>query len=228
MKNTISLITLSTSLLFVGCAGIQKVPLSKEHAQRLQQASLSHTEREFPSIFVYSTGDATAGILGGAVGGAIAGATGDKSINERIKDSGAPNPNDLFREKIFELLESHFSITDLSTEGIVLEEKNLKLDLKGSSVETDFILDSSVGWMCSYLPMNWKRYMFQFHFFLTITDPKSTEVIYSDHFHWKTPKEMGFPKMSEFLTDEYTGVEAQIRAACLAAAQYFDSQLKTK
>lgn len=228
MKNTISLILLSTSLVFVGCAGIQKVPLSKNHAQELQRARLSHTERDFPSIFVYSTGDATASIIGGVIGSAIAGTAEDKSLNAQIKDSGAPNPNDLFREKIFQHLKSHFDINDLSSEGVVLEEKTLKLDLKKSSVETDFILDSSVGWMSSYLPMNWKRYVFQFRFILTITNPKSEEVIYSDQFNWKTPKEMGFPKMNEFLTDENTGVEAQIRAACLAASEYFEAQLRTK
>ena len=226
MKLIPSLLLLSATLLFVGCAGIQKVPLSEKNAQNLKGASLAHTEREFPSIFVYSTGDATAGILGGAIGGAIAGASGDKSINEKIKDSGAPNPNDLFREMILAHFADHFEIVDLSTEGIVLEEKSLKLDLKNSTVATDFILDSSVGWMCSYLPTNWKRYMFQFHFFVTMTDPKSSEVIFSDQFHWKTPKEMGFPTMKEFLTDEKTGIEAQIQAACSAAADYFKTQLK--
>ena len=207
---------------------MKRVPLSKDNAYALGRSSVTHTERDFPSLVVFSTGDATASVIGGAVGGAIAGASGDKSINEQIKSVGTPNPNNLFEEMITEHLKAEFQLTKVLSEGIVLKGKKQRLDLENSEIETMFVLDSSVSWMCSYLPMNWTRYMFQFHFFVTITDADTQTIIYSERFHWKTPKSIGFPKMKEFLTDKDKGIEAQIRAACIDASEHFKSQLKSK
>lgn len=221
MKTIIHFLIFYLTVLFVGFGSVQKIPLSRENAHVLVQSSVTYTTRKFPSLEVFSTEDATADTIGGAV----ARASDDKSVNERIKSIDISNPNDLFRVMILEHLREEFQVADISSEGVVFKGKQQQIDLANSEVSTKFIMDSRVSWMCSYLPMNWTRYMFQFHFSVTITDADTETIIYSNHFHWKTPKNIGFPKMKEFFTDENKGIEVQIQAACSDASEHFKSQL---
>lgn len=231
MNKIAQLFAVTTTLLFMGCSSITEIALTPTNAHELNGASLAYTEREYPTLSVYSVDHARAaraGMLGSELAEAIAGATSEASINRRIKSSSAPNPNDLFRELILKNLEKYNNITRLPSAGIQFDENTHRLNLENSTVESDFIMDSKVEWECSYLPKDPGQHMFQFHFTLTVANPETSESIYRGFFHWETPKELGFPKMDEFITDENRGIEAQIRSACSVAADFFNSQLATK
>lgn len=217
------ILSLALGAFLSGCAS--KVSLSSQNASGLTESTLAHTDRPFPELVMFSLKDATAGIVGGAVGGAVAGAMGDAGVNKAITDSGTTNPNEVFRTALLDRLESAYALHVLGSTGVAMDDKQRVIDFENSSTEAEYILDSSVGWFCSYLPLNWVRYQFQVGFVVTISHRSSREVIFSQNFVWKTPKEMGFPTVKEFTTDPERGVEAQLSAACAAAVAHFEKLL---
>lgn len=212
-------------MLISGCATIPKTDLNTASKEVIRGSTIAHTERKFPNLFVYSTGDATAGIIGGAIGGALAGASGDKDINELIQESGTSDPNALFREAILGQLKEYYQVQYLGSEGVVVNEKETAVDLQATTAEASYIVDTSVNIMTVYLPLNWSRYRFFLHFHVTIQD-KAGKVLFKDLFIWKTPDDFGNPKMKEFLTNEEIGIAAQIQAALKEAVKYYQAKLR--
>jgi hypothetical protein len=219
------LVAIACAAAFAGC--VSRVSLSPESIVGLEQSSVAYPIRPIPDLVMFSLKDATAGIVGGAIGGALAAASGDSSINRKIIDAGTKNPNEVFRSMMLARLQSGFGISLLGEEGVVFDPKEMKVDLEASSTNADYILDYWVGWSSGYQPLNWTRYYFQFTFALSLTQRKTGEVVFSDHFFWQTPKSLGFPTLKEFTTDPHKGVQAQIDAACAAASEHF-SRVLTK
>lgn len=217
------LLSLAVLAFLSGCAS--KVSLSSQSASGLKQSTLAHTERPFPELVMFSLKDATAGIVGGAVGGAVAGAMGNGAVNQAITEAGTSNPNEVFRTALLDRLEASYALRVLGSTGVAMDDKQRAIDYENSSTEAEYVLDSSVGWFCSYLPLNWVRYQFQVGFVVTISHRASREVVFSENFVWKTPKEMGFPTVKEFTTDPERGVQAQLAAACTAAVAHFEKLL---
>jgi hypothetical protein len=209
-----------------GCATHQPVALTSQLESSLQGAAVAPTARPAADLFVYSTGDATAGILGGAIGGAIAGAMGDKAVNEELRSAGIVFPGELLQPRLLERLRSKHQTVVLGSDGVALDEKKREFLPSASVTSARYILDTDAGWMCSYLPLNWGRYQFQVFYTVRLLDRATGQVLFNERFLWKTPKELGHPSRKEFTTDPAKGVKAQLAAATIAAEAYYATKLK--
>lgn len=213
-------------ILFAGCATQTPVALTAQLETSLQGAAIAQTPRPPVDLAVFSTGDATMGILGGAIGGAIAGAVGDKAVNAELRAAGITFPNEALRTRLLDRLRGKYQVTVLDGEGVVLDEKKREFAPAASTTSARYILDTDAGWMCSYLPLNWGRYQFQVFYSVRLLDRTTGQVLFNERFGWKTPKELGHPSRKEFTTDEAKGVKAQLAAATAAAEAHFAGKLK--
>lgn len=215
------------SLLFhSGCATHQPVALTSQLESSLQGAVIAPTARPASDLFVYSTGDATAGILGGAIGGAIAGAKGDKAVNDELRTAGIVFPGELLQIRLLERLRSKHQSIVVGSEGVVLDEKQREFLPAASTTSARYVLDANADWMCSYLPLNWGRYQFQVFYSVRLLDRTTGQVLFNERFLWRTPKALGHPSRKEFTTDPEKGVRAQLAAATAAAEGHFAGKLK--
>lgn len=212
--------------LLTGCATNRPVALTPQLESSLPGATLAPTDRPENDLYVFSTGDATAGILGGAIGGAIAGAMGDKAVNDELRAAGIVFPTESLRSRLLERLKTKHQAVLLSSEGVVLDEKKRELVPAASTTSARYILDTDAGWMCSYLPLNWGRYQFQVFYSVRLLDRATGQVLFSERFLWKTPKSLGHPSRKEFTTDQEKGVKAQLAAATAAAEAHYAGKLK--
>lgn len=217
---------LLTACFHSGCATHQPVALTAQLESSLPGAAIAPTARPTGNLFVYSTGDATAGILGGAIGGAIAGAMGDKAVNEELRAAGVVFPGELLRTRLLDRLQLKHQAVILDSEGVVFDEKQRDLVPTASTTSARYILDTDASWMCSYLPLNWGRYQFQVFYSVRLLDRATGQVLFNERFLWKTPKELGHPSRKEFTTDPTKGVKAQLAAATLAAEAHFATKLR--
>lgn len=212
-----------------GCATFQQKALTLSSAEELRNSTLAHTERGFPNLEVYSTADVSGGgpttFLIAAL--LIPGSTDnpdDTDINNQIQENDIHDPNSLFRTEILKRLSESYGITNLGPEGVVLNEKGNRIDNVLTRADAQFILDTSVWWRAAYLPLKMTRFRFFMQFSVQIQD-KSGKLIFKDEFAWKTPRELGYPKMSQFLTNKEIGVEAQLQVAMAEALEYYKTKL---
>lgn len=216
---------LALILFYSGCATYRPVALAPQAASSLAGASIAPTDRAAVDLYVFSTGDATAGILGGAIGGAIAGAVGDKAVNAELREAGILFPNERLRARLLERLQTKHQATVLTSEGVALDEKKRNYVPAASTTTARYILDTDASWMCSYLPLNWGRYQFQVFYSVRLLDRATGKVLFDERFVWRTPKSLGHPARKEFTTDEAKGVKAQLDAATAAAESHFAQKL---
>jgi hypothetical protein len=209
-----------------GCASYTPVALAPALDASLPGAALAHTDRPSSDLYIFSTGDATLGILGGAIGGAIAGAAGDKSDNAELRAAGIVYPNELLRARLLERMRAKYHVSVSGSKGVALDDKKHDFVPATSTTSARYILDTDAGWMCSYLPLNWGRYQFQVFYSVKLLDRADGKVLFDERFIWRTPKELGHPSRKEFITDETKGVRAQLAAATAAAEAHFAEKLK--
>lgn len=227
MKPFLSLVLIAATLVsFTGCATYAPVALLPEVGSSLQGAAIAPTVRPAADLFVYSTGDATAGILGGAIGGALTAGMGDKPVNDELRSAGIIFPTDSLQTRLLERIRARYQATLLDSTGVVLGGKKKEFIPASSTTSARYILDTQGSWMCSYLPLNWGRYQFQIFYSVRLLDRATGLVLFDDRFQWKTPKELGHPSRKEFTTDPDKGVQAQVKAATAAAESYFAAKLK--
>lgn len=223
------LLTLLSLVLLTGCATLQQKELSLSNSKNLRNSTLAHTERGFPNLEVYSTADVSGGgpttFLIAAL--LIPGSTDnpdDTDINNQIQKNDIHDPNSLFRTEILKRLSESYGITNLGPEGVVLNEKGNRIDNVLTRADAQFILDTSVWWRATYLPLKMTRFRFFMQFSVQIQD-KSGKLIFKDEFAWKTPRELGYPTMSQFLTNKEIGIEAQLQTAIAEALEYYKTRL---
>lgn len=227
MPKTLSALLLTVTLaLLSGCATYSPVSLAPQAESTLHGASIATTDRPAVDLFVYSTGDATFGILGGAIGGALSAGMGDKAVNDELRAAGIVFPNELLRTRLLERLRSKYQIKTAGSDGVALDAEKRNYAPAASTTNARYILDTDAGWMCSYLPLNWGRYQFQVVFSVRLLDRATGQTLFDDRFLWRTPKELGHPSRKEFTTDEQKGVKAQLAAAVAAAEAHLAQKLK--
>jgi hypothetical protein len=213
-------------LCLTGCVSNAPVAFTPQLESALPGAKIAPTGRPASDLFVYSTGDATMGILGGAIGGALSAGMGDKPVNDELRAAGVVFPGDALRPRLLERLQTKYQATILDSQGVALDAKQREFVPAASTTEARYILDVDAAWMCSYLPLNWTHYQFQVFYNVRVIDRNSGQVLFNDRFQWRTPKELGHPSRKEFTTDAQKGVKAQLAAAGTAAEAYFASKLK--
>ncbi|MBI5423573.1 MAG: hypothetical protein HZA32_05760 [Opitutae bacterium] len=227
MPRILSALVLAITLaLLSGCATYSPVGLAPQIESALPGASIANTDRPAVDLFVYSTSDATFGILGGAIGGALSAGMGDKAVNDELRAAGVVFPNELLRTRLLERLRTKHQVTALGSEGVALDAEKRGFAPAASTTSARYILDTDAGWMCSYLPLNWGRYQFQIFFSVRLLDRATGKVLFDERYLWRTPKELGYPSRKEFTTDEQKGVKAQLAAAVAAAEAHFAEKLK--
>lgn len=211
---------------FTGCATNAPVAFTPQLESSLHEAKVAPTNRASPDLFVYSTGDATMGMLGGAIGGALSAGMGDKAVNDELRAAGIVFPGEALRPRLLERLKAKYQATVLDSQGVALDAKQRDFLPAASTTEARYILDVDSGWMCSYLPLNWTHYQFMVFYSVRVIDRSSGQVLFNERFQWRTPKEIGYPSRKEFTTDPQKGVKAQLAAAVTAAEAYFAGKLK--
>lgn len=213
-------------VLFAGCTTYTPVALAPELEPSLQEASIATIDRPATDLFVYSTGDATVGMLGGAIGGALAAGMGDKAVNDELRAAGITHPGESLRIRLLGRMQAKYHAVALGSEGVTLDEKKRDFVPSASTTSARYILDTDASWMCSYLPLNWGRYQFQVFYSVRLLDRSTGRILFDDRFVWRTPKGLGHPSRKEFTADAEKGVKAQLAAATAAAETHFAGKLK--
>jgi hypothetical protein len=226
MKSSAFTLLVAMAALLTGCATQSPVALAPQLETSLTGATIAPVARATADLVVYSTGDATVGILGGAIGGALAAGMGDKPVNDELRAAGIIFPGEALKPRLLERLRAAHQMTVLDSTGVVLDEKQREFVPAASTTSARYILDTDVGWMCSYLPLHWGHYQFQIFYSVRLLDRATGQVLFAERFIWRTPKELGYPSRKEFATDPAKGVQAQVRAATAAAETHFAAKLK--
>jgi hypothetical protein len=222
----VSVLSCLLLLGLAGCASNAPVAFTPQLESSLSQTKIAPTNRVSPDLFVYSTGDATMGMLGGAIGGALSAGMGDKPVNDELRAAGIVFPGEALRPRLLERLQAKYQATILDSQGVALDAKQREFVPAASTTEARYILDVDTSWMCSYLPLNWTHYQFMVFYSVRVIDRTSGQVLFNERFQWRTPKELGYPSRKEFTTDASKGVKAQLAAALTAAEAYYAAKLK--
>lgn len=193
-------------LLFVtlaGCASTKNVPMHTETARDLAGHTIAVAHRDLPDFMLMTA--TKAAFMGGLVGSISAFADG----NAVVRLNNIQDPAYRIADESVDFLTKRHGVVLVPHDGRMVDGEATE-DIANLYGDVDYVIDSrTLGWMVSYLPLDWNNYIVRYSASLRVIDTKKKLSVAEGLCSRETDKEKA-PSYAELFNSSAAGLKREL------------------